>query len=79
MTDTKIKMVMSLSNVPGRGNFGTATIADKLEGFVNEAMTKLEKAGRTILNVSISMAADDQGNTNSMTAAILHRGESEQS
>ena len=37
------------------------------------------QAGRTILNVSIFMAADDQGKTNSMNAAILHRGESEPS
>jgi len=79
MTDTKIKIVMSLSNTPSRGNLGTATIGDKLEGYVNEAIEKLERSGREILNVSISMAADDQGITNSMTAAILHRGGSEQS
>jgi hypothetical protein len=79
MTDTKIKIVMSLSNMPGQGNLGTGPIAEKLEGYVNEAIAKLEKNGREILNVSISMNGDSQGITNSMTAAIMHRGESEQS
>lgn len=73
MTNTRVKIVMSLSNTANRGNLGTGTIAEKLEGFVNDAIAKLEKEGRTILNVSISMAADDQGITNSMTAAILHQ------
>lgn len=78
MTNTKIKIVTSLSNM-GRGNLGTASIADKLEGYVNEAIAKLEKSGREILNVSISMNGDSLGETNSMTAAIMHRGTSEQS
>lgn len=78
MTDTKIKIVTSLSNIPGQPNLGTATIADKLESYVNEAISKLEKSGREILNVSISMNGDSLGITNSMTAAIMHRGESEQ-
>lgn len=73
MIDTKIKIITSLSNIPGQPNLGTATIADKLEGYVNEAIAKLEKSGREILNVSISMNGDSLGITNSMTAAILHQ------
>ncbi len=76
MTDTKIKIVTSLSNF-GRGNLGTASIADRLETHINEAIAKLEKSGREILNVSISMNGDSLGITNSMTAAIMHRGESD--
>lgn len=78
MTDTKIKIVTSLSNF-GRGNMGTASIAERLEGHVNEAIAKLEKSGREILNVSISMSGDSLGETNSMTAAIMHRGDVGQS
>lgn len=78
MTDTKIKIVTSLS-AKGQGNMGTGPIAEKLEGYVNDAIAQLESNGREILDVSITMNGDSLGITNSMTAAIMHRGTSEKS
>jgi len=77
MTATAVTIVTSLSNYPGRGNLGTGMLAEKLETTVNDAIVKLEKQGRSIVNVSTSIAADDQGKANSMSATILHRGPSE--
>jgi len=77
MTATAVTIVTSLSNYPGRGSLGIGALAEKLETTVNETIVKLEKQGRAVVNVSTSIAANDQGKADSMSATILHSGPSE--